>query len=469
MALAGLTGSQWVSAPPAIPHLLRSGPQSARARVQGTTQPAARGGAWRHVSYFAAAFLASAGPLGAARRWACRLSATRRRPTAVGTIGDVQFQVPVATMLREKPPTLGKRVGHKVERQQCPTHMEWLRAAAAAAAAAAGQAQDEEEMGVPSRRPRPEALEATKNVGFMFLKPHANTEASRNFIWEQLSQNYIEVVHEGEIDAERINSGRLIDRHYGSIAAKALDECPAELTVPADGAARFEECFGLTWKEAVSRSLVFNALEATERLGCSDLELDVKWMPLMLGEGKVKLASGCYCGLIEGIFVINGFYMGMREMYVERGSSVHWFSVEWDERDLPWEQFRSKILGATEPSRADENSLRGLAYQRWRELGLPREPDVGENVVHASASPFEALAERANWLGLAVKNDPFGRALLSRGISRDVIKHWAQDPMVHHDGRRQSLFDVFEGMDSAACLEVARALHAGPRHAVLGE
>ena len=35
---------------------------------------------------------------------------------------------------------------------------------------------------------------------------------------------------------------------------------------------------------------------------------------------------------------------------------------------------------------------------QWAELGLAAPCDVGDNGMHGSASPFEALAERMNWL-----------------------------------------------------------------------
>ena len=38
-------------------------------------------------------------------------------------------------------------------------------------------------------------------------------------------------------------------------------------------------------------------------------------------------------------------------------------------------------------------------YKNWKEYGLAEIPNVGDNAVHASASPFEALCERMNWLG----------------------------------------------------------------------
>ena len=74
-----------------------------------------------------------------------------------------------------------------------------------------------------------------------------------------------------------------------------------------------------------------------------------------------------------------------------------------------------KVLGATDPETAAEGvfvclfvclfygddedyfvfagSVRREILNRWQEFGLQSRPDVGDNGVHASASPFEALAE----------------------------------------------------------------------------
>jgi hypothetical protein len=43
-----------------------------------------------------------------------------------------------------------------------------------------------------------------------------------------------------------------------------------------------------------------------------------------------------------------------------------------------------------------------MMLKSWEELGMGYEPNTGDNCVHASASPFEGLAERMNWL----KADP---------------------------------------------------------------
>ncbi|CAE8586118.1 unnamed protein product [Polarella glacialis] len=296
------------------------------------------------------------------------------------------------------------------------------------------------------------------NTSFMLLKPHANTAEAQKLVRQELLKRELKLLKEGEITAEEIHQRRIIDVHYGSMAAKALDISPPDLVVQPKGQKAFEDCFGLAWKLALEKDLVCNASEAMERLGFSSQELDRRWTPLQIGTDKVKFGGGFYCGYIEGLYVINGFYCSMRSQYTETGTSVHWYEVQWPVKTMSWASFRSEVLGDTDPARASQSSLRGIMHGCWEELGLQRKPHVGENAVHASASPFEALLERENWLGVEVSKDHFGEMLLEAGISRDVITSWSSDPTVEHDGRSQSLFDLLENMDSERCLETAKKL-----------
>ena len=68
--------------------------------------------------------------------------------------------------------------------------------------------------------------------------------------------------------------------------------------------------------------------------------------------------------------------------------------------------------------------------QEWEKFGLKAVPNVGDNGVHASASPFEALAEQMNWLQKSIESVPFGKAMLDAGISADTIAAWSVDPQV---------------------------------------
>ena len=60
----------------------------------------------------------------------------------------------------------------------------------------------------------------------------------------------------------------------------------------------------------------------------------------------------------EHVYVINGFYAAMRSKYTSPGSSVYYYSVEWNAAELSWSDFRSEVLGATDPETAVAGSMR---------------------------------------------------------------------------------------------------------------
>ena len=51
--------------------------------------------------------------------------------------------------------------------------------------------------------------------------------------------------------------------------------------------------------------------------------------------------------MAEPIYVINGFYMAMREKYTGQGASISYMLVEWDSATLSWEDFRGKVCLAS--------------------------------------------------------------------------------------------------------------------------
>jgi len=299
----------------------------------------------------------------------------------------------------------------------------------------------------------PEAPGTGANYAFVFLKPHANTDQAIERVKERFASQNIEICKQGGMDAAELDKQRIIDRHYGGLAEKALDIDPTDLFVKPEAQDRFHKAFGLPWKDALATGLVLNARQAMERLQCNEEELDRMWDPLEFDVGKVKFAGGFYCGKIRGIFVINGFYMGMRAMFTKPGRSITYFAVKWEAADLSWEGFRQKFIGSTDPSKAEPGSIRGDFFQCWENLGLANQLSTGENAVHASASSLEALVERMNWLNLSIDEDPFGRALLGNKVNCETIVEWTRDPLVCQGGERRSLFDLVENLDHKECLE----------------
>lgn len=292
------------------------------------------------------------------------------------------------------------------------------------------------------------------NSAFVFIKPHANTTATQEFVSSEFAKREITILKEGELTGEQINEGMLIDQHYYAIASKATLLKPEAMPVPAD---KFEKQFGLPWSEALSSGKVYNALDACSVLGIDAMGLDKAWGACKKADKLVKFGGGFYCGLIDTIpdkdpiYAFNGFFMSMRSKFVAPGTSIHYYVVEWDSSKTAWKDFRGNVLGPTNPEDAPVDSIRGQIFARWQELGLAEVPNTGDNGVHASASPFEALAERMNWLKTPVEEDVFGARLLSAGVSEETIKAWSVDPQVKGKG----LFDTLEDMDSDECVAKA--------------
>lgn len=294
-----------------------------------------------------------------------------------------------------------------------------------------------------------------KNSAFVFIKPHAVTDKSKELVKETFEKQNFKIIKDGEILAEEIDKKMLVDKHYYSIASKATLKKPSELNVPKD---KFKDQFGLDWDEALKEEKVFNAKEACEKLEVDSAKLDSLWAAAKKAKKLVKFGGGFYCGEIENgdkkIYVMNGFFMAMRSKFVAPGTSIYYYLVEWEKEDCSWADFRGKVLGPTDPADAPADSLRGMIAKQWKELGLKAECNVGDNGVHASASPFEALAERINWLGYRADRDNFGKLLLKAGVSRGLIKDWSNDPQVTYGVLpiTGSLFDSVEDTDSDYCL-----------------
>jgi nucleoside diphosphate kinase len=297
------------------------------------------------------------------------------------------------------------------------------------------------------------------NSAFVFIKPHAVNDNVKKVVSAGLQEHGLSIVTEGTLSAEQIDKGMLIDKHYYAIASKATILKPAQLNVPAE---KFKAKFGLGWQEALDKGVVYNAKDACEYFGLDAAGLDQHWAKAKKAKNLIKFGGGFYCGIIETvpdkapIYVFNGFFMQMRSKYVQAGAAIHYYVVEWDSAKLSWEDFRGQALGPTDPADASPKSLRGTIYRDWQALGLASQPNVGDNGVHASASPFEALAERSNWLGASIVEDSFGKAALDAGISEKTLKEWSVDPQVTYGAASMritaSLFDSVEDVDSDVCL-----------------
>lgn len=305
-----------------------------------------------------------------------------------------------------------------------------------------------------------------KNAAFVFLKPAAVTDKMKEFVKETFETKGLKLITEGSIEGADIDQKQLVDKHYYTIASKATLLSPDKLPVPKD---KFKAQFGLEWDDVLKEGKALNAKQACDKFAVDSDELEKMWEASKKVKPLAKFGGGFYCAKLEkeGVgtyYVFNAFFMTMRSSYVKKGASIYYFAVEWEAKDLSWADFRGKVLGPTNPADAPTDSLRGGALANWKDLGLSAMPYTGENCLHASASPFEALAERMNWLGYTAESDSFGKALLDAGVRMQTIKDWCLDPAVTYGDAEKptvkSIWDTVEDMDAEDCLNKCAEIDA---------
>jgi len=300
----------------------------------------------------------------------------------------------------------------------------------------------------PVAKPSPKLL----NSAFVFVKPHANTEKVRELVTKKLESQGINILSQVDIGGEEIDSKGLIDQHYYSIASKATILPAESIPVPRG---MFRETFGEEWEKVLEEGRASNALDACKRFDCSPEELNTAWRAVR----AVKFGGGFYCAKMSvndqpELYVFNGFFMTMRSKFVGKDNEIRCFVVEWDPDQLSWSSFRHDVLGPTDPAQAPPNSIRRSILDQYNDLGLSSVPNNSDNGVHASASPFEALAEKLNWLSLELESDDLGKALLDAGISKSRIEEWSRDPQINlSDSSIGSIFDELEDLDIGDCVQ----------------
>merc|ERR1719330_639715 len=155
-----------------------------------------------------------------------------------------------------------------------------------------------------------------------------------------------------------------------------MKQQPSELAVQQKAQEEFQKAFGLSWSDALQKGLVFNLVDGAAKLGCSMDELGNKYDKLKKGVDLLKFGGGFYCGKVDGIFVINGFYAKMRSRFTLPNTCIHYYEVKWSPEQLSWGDFRGKVLGGTDPKTAEPYSLRNTIYNSWSELKLAAQPNT---------------------------------------------------------------------------------------------
>lgn len=292
-----------------------------------------------------------------------------------------------------------------------------------------------------------------RNSAVVFVKPHAYKKVFFAALEEMLAQLIpgMQLDHVIDVEAHLVETRNIIDRHYGIISHYAMTKEPSTISVSAQAEQKFEETFGVRWRDAALSGRVWNAKVALQLLGhISPKALYELWNDEPI---KVKIASGAYiCRLpLEGggAFIINGFYPYVKEMFTASGARTRCYIISWPEAALSWKEFRNDVVGCTNPAMAPPTSLRGLLYREWQAFGLESAPDTTANGVHASAGPVEAMVERNLWFGIPYELDVLTQQVIRRGLSPATLYWWTGNPVVTVGDKTDMAFDVLENRDTS--------------------
>lgn len=194
----------------------------------------------------------------------------------------------------------------------------------------------------------------------------------------------VRVITSGKLDADIMDLK--IDRHYKKHSKNALHF--EKDSVGKEARELFQQKFGLDWDKCI-----------VEGSG-PDYSI-VLWRELEKRNDCIKLEDGLYVAKVsENRFVVNGFYASMRKQYLRPSPYfTKYYVVEFD---YDYSLFKEEVIGATDPSKAHEKSLRGHLYRCWTNWLMERQPSLGENCVHGSACAEEAAEEIENFLGSSV-------------------------------------------------------------------
>ncbi|MEI8242783.1 MAG: hypothetical protein WCI17_05910 [bacterium] len=297
----------------------------------------------------------------------------------------------------------------------------------------------------------------TSNQALAFIKPHVvNNPAVVKLIEDIFDDAGIAVAARRTWTAAEMRACGVVDRHYAANARTGT--CPDPARLPVDEAARreFATRFEMRWEDALASGQVVSGQVAQARLGITAEALNKRWA----GCSARKISGGIYVAHLaeEKLYVLNGFYPSMREIFTADGASILVLLLDFAPGHLPWKRFRDEVIGVTNPAAADEASIRGLLHGRQAALGIT--VTYRENVIHASASAFEALCEKALWLPeLPLARDPLWQALEGSGISFERLRAWREEnPLMTLDGRTATLLDLLENLDTDVTAATLRAL-----------
>lgn len=279
------------------------------------------------------------------------------------------------------------------------------------------------------------------------LTPEELAEKVRTF----LEDRGFKLILERKLTGPELAGRDAIRQHYAMYSKASY----GEIGISDDGRARFESAFGRPWAEEVAAGRITGNPSLMAEKGLDPDQLFLLWDEKFSTRQTQKIQDGVIMAWLEplGCYCINGFYPAMEEIFYNPKTDIAYYVVEFDCGQVSWAQFRKAVLGSTDASKADPESLRGRLYSTYGSaLAYPGR----DNFVHGSAGPLEGLIERAiHEPDFNMASNPIGQYLAARGVSPKSFHEWKVTRTLAQLG---ALFSATEEKDSADALPILDAI-----------
>lgn len=278
------------------------------------------------------------------------------------------------------------------------------------------------------------------------LTPDKLAEQTKNF----LEKKGFKIIFCRKVSGAELAKREIIRQHYLMYSrAACVQSATDELVLSEEAQKAFECAFGKSWQAESNKVLGSPMLQQTKGISAQDLFL--LWNEQFSTRKTQKIQDGVIIAQLESLncYCINAFYPAMEENFYHPKTEMTYYVVEFDAERISWENFRKVVLGVTDASQADPESLRGTLYAAY---GADLDYPGRDNFVHGSAGPFESWVERAiHEPNLDIRSSSVGRYLLERGMDLNAFKQWKLTQSIAQLGQ---LFDATEEKDTAEVLDL---------------
>lgn len=246
-----------------------------------------------------------------------------------------------------------------------------------------------------------------------------------------------------KVHGSYLKNNNIIDQHYIIYSNAAKSISVEDISITKEGKNLFQRIYKKSWSDEIKEKRILTVQDLVLLKNISFNDISVLWNKNIKDHPVYKIDSGLLMKFSDEIdaYLINGFYCDMAQNFYNPIYNMNYYIIEFESNDISWFDFRKKILGSTNCSKADQNSFRGMMFKNFPVLN-----PGGDNFVHGSAGPFEGMIERLKHENeFCFSTNPLGVYLQMRNVDSDLFERWLNRQSIQNLSK---IFDQTEEKNS---------------------